>query len=161
MDLVSFETPLEFKMFEEVMQQGEWASAHVRCVCENCGASVSQLCHQRGRKDSDRLREFAHTTGASSRNRDWAETRASECSTQCTMDDEDDNVTCKSPLRSALARPLARSRQHRLSFRGTTPHYNRNWRREQSRVRVIIRTIIVARLEVGSYNSVGRNRKCG
>ena len=63
--------------------------------------------------------------------------------------------------RQCYLQVTARSRRHRLSFRGTTPHYNRNWRREQSRVRVIIRTIIVARLEVGSCNSVGRNRKCG
>ena len=42
MDLVSFETPLEFKMFEEVMQQGELVACSVdsqcvrklRCRCE-------------------------------------------------------------------------------------------------------------------------------
>ena len=48
MDLVSFETPLEFKMFEEVMQQGEcvtkllteglrWVSLF-SCFCLLCGS---------------------------------------------------------------------------------------------------------------------------
>ena len=40
MDLVSFETPLEFKMFEEVMQQGECFVMRVctlRCLIRKLG----------------------------------------------------------------------------------------------------------------------------
>lgn len=62
MDLISFETPLEFKMFEEVMQQGESARAHVSAQIA-VSPFVASVVYREGRgKSSVRLRELAFTT---------------------------------------------------------------------------------------------------